>query len=248
MYNYVYSGFFVLISDFESIKTSSLTTDLPSSIGVYAEAQNPVVCFLECDKFLPEVYLDVPVVFKAVLHNQTLLPTTFKWGPVEGSQKDDCTVEIQEMEGKIESWEQKPVSIAFTPHKAISFSEVRLACSINGQTDDIYLNISCDVRTLEVSYKTSTDTHLLSEQMKVEFGENVPLGEPVKRYVHICNQTAISAPFTVELETFVAALPAPPPEATTAGTARSRGRNLLSRTPNIADPISKTEAKAMEGE
>lgn len=218
----------------------------PCSIGVYAEAQNPVVCFLECDKFLPEVYLDVPVVFKAVLHNQTLLPTTYKWQPIEGSQKADCTVEIQEMEGKIESWEQKSVSIAFTPHKAISFSEVRLACSVAGQSDDIFLNISCDVRTLEVFYKTSTDTHLLSDQMKVDFGDDIPLGETIKRYVHICNQTAISAPFTVEVETFTATLPTPPPEATTAGTARSRGRNLLSRTPNIADPISKTESKAME--
>ncbi|RUS82779.1 hypothetical protein EGW08_009443 [Elysia chlorotica] len=218
----------------------------PCSIGVYGEAQNPVVCFLECEKFLPEVYLDVPVVFKAVLHNQTLIPTSFHWKPVEGAQKKDCTVEIEELEGKIESWEQRSVSIAFTPHKAMSFSEVRLPCTIEGQTDNIYLNITCDVRTLEVSFKTSTDTHLLSDQMKVDFGECVPLGETVKRYVHICNQTAITAPFTVGLEKFTATLPVPPPEATTAGTARSRGRNLLSRTPNIADPISKTETKAME--
>ncbi|GFR90269.1 deleted in lung and esophageal cancer protein 1 [Elysia marginata] len=94
----------------------------PCSIGVYAEAQNPVVCFLECDKFLPEVYLDVPVVFKAVLHNQTLLPTTFKWGPVEGSQKDDCTVEIQEMEGKIEKYNRYILSekqgVAFVVYPA----------------------------------------------------------------------------------------------------------------------------------
>ena len=55
--------------------------------------------------------------------------------------------------------------------------------------------------------------------MRVDFGEHVDLGETVKRYVHICNQTAITAPFTVELETFAATLPAPPPEATTAGTA-----------------------------
>ena len=53
-----------------------------SHIGVYGEAQNPQVCFLECDKVLPEVYLQVPLEFNAILHNQTLLPTTYTFGKV----------------------------------------------------------------------------------------------------------------------------------------------------------------------
>ncbi|XP_012940303.1 deleted in lung and esophageal cancer protein 1 [Aplysia californica] len=214
-------------------------------IGVYGEAQKPIICLLECDKFLPEVYLQVPVVFNAVLHNQTLLPTTFKWGKVEGSQKDDCVIEIQEIEGKIKSWEQKSVAIAFTPLKAMSYSEVRLPCKVGGQEEELFLNVSCDVRTLAVSYKTSTDSHLISDELLLNFGDENALGETVKRYVHICNQTAICAPFKVSVEHFTATLPAPP-EGGDTQTARSQRRNLLNRTPNIADPLSKTPLKAKE--
>ena len=53
-----------------------------SSLGVFAEVQQPLVCLLECDINLPEVYTGVPVIFTAVIFNQTLLPTTFEWGKV----------------------------------------------------------------------------------------------------------------------------------------------------------------------
>ena len=53
-----------------------------SSLGVFAEVQQPMVCLLECDMNLPEVYAGVPVIFTVVIFNQTLLPTLFEWGKV----------------------------------------------------------------------------------------------------------------------------------------------------------------------
>lgn len=214
-------------------------------IAVYGEAQNPLVCFLECDKVLPEVYLNVPVEFKAILHNQTLLPTTFQFCKVEGTQKDDCVVEVMEKQGMINSWEQKKISISFTPLKAMSYSEVRIPCKIKGQEHNLYLNLSCDVQTLSVTYTTSTDSLLISENLLLNFGEEVGIHETVKRYVHIGNQTAISAPFTVSVEYFSATLPSPPCLDETYSS-RGNRRSLLSRTPNIADPLSKTPLKAKE--
>lgn len=43
----------------------------------------------------------------------------------------------------------------------MSFSDVGLSCSIEGQKDELYLNISCAVKTLELDFKTSKDKSVL---------------------------------------------------------------------------------------
>ncbi|CAL1533794.1 unnamed protein product [Lymnaea stagnalis] len=211
-------------------------------VALYGEAQNPIVCFLECDQVLSEVFLDVPKVFNVVLHNQTLLPTVFKWGQVEGFQKNLCEVEVEKKEGKILSWEQKSIAIRFTPFSAIQFNEVQVPCFIEGQEEPLYINIRCEVKTLQVTYKTSTDRSQVRDDMSLNFGDNVRLGECVTRYIHVYNQTAIRASFEVEADYFVATLPAPP-DMNENYTAQSNRRNLLTRTPNIADPLSKAPQK-----
>ncbi|BFZ02531.1 hypothetical protein BsWGS_05570 [Bradybaena similaris] len=173
-------------------------------VGVYCEAQTPVVCFLECDIFIPEVYLDVPAVFTVHLHNQTLLPTTYKWGMVTGHQCGDCVVEVIEEEGEILSWQQKTISIAFTALKPVSFSNVILPCHVAGQAEDIYLRINCDVKTLAVSFKTSSNGKDFMDGTKLNFGDKVCFGQTVTRYVMLCNQTAIPSKYSVRVEHFEA--------------------------------------------
>ncbi|KAH9519059.1 Deleted in lung and esophageal cancer protein 1 [Bulinus truncatus] len=217
-----------------------------SSIAVHGEAQNPVVCFLECNKTLQDVYLDVPFVFQAVLHNQTLLPSTYRWEKVEGSQSDYCSIEVDDLEGKILSWEQKPITIKFTPFKPLEFNDLRIPCCLKDQKEKLYLNIVCKVKTLNVAYKTSTEKTDLSENLQLHFGSTVKLGQLVKRYVHIFNQTAIPAHFKVEADYFPAPLVLSS-DANDPATSQSNNRRaLLSRTPNIADPLSKTPKKTKE--
>ncbi|KAK7011463.1 deleted in lung and esophageal cancer protein 1 [Biomphalaria glabrata] len=212
------------------------------SVAVQGEGQNPVVCFLECNKILQDVYLDVPVILQAVLHNQTLLPTNYRWGKVEGSQRDYCSIEVEDMEGKILSWEQKPITIRFTPYKSLEFNDLRIPCCIENQSEKLFLNIVCQVKTLSVSYKTSTDKTDVSSDLQLHFGDQIQFNEPVKRYVHIFNETAIPAHFKVAAEYFCASTPVAT-ETNVSATSQSNRRTLLSRTPNIADPLSKTPEK-----
>ncbi|CAG5134224.1 unnamed protein product, partial [Candidula unifasciata] len=199
------------------------------TVAVYAEAQNPVVCFLECSKFLPDVYLNVPAVFTVDLHNQTLLPTTYKWGTVTGPQCDDCQVEVVEEEGEILSWQQKTLSVAFTPLKPVSFSDVILPCRIAGQDEDIFIRINCEVKTLTVSFKISSDGREFIDDTKLNFGDKVSIGQTVTRYVMLCNQTAIPSTFSVRVEHFEAAT-APLPPCSQIDTVTSQKKNLLSQT------------------
>ncbi|KAK7110848.1 deleted in lung and esophageal cancer protein 1-like isoform X2 [Littorina saxatilis] len=212
------------------------------SVGWFAEAQHPVVCLLECEISLPEVYEGVPVVFTAVIFNQTLLPTIFEWGRVEGAQASDCDIEIEEAIGGLHSREKHPVKISFCANRSGDFSEVRLPCTIRGQKNPLFLNISCLVSSLSVAYKTSEDGQLMSDEASISFGEEAQVGEPVTRYLYICNQTAITTNFSVEMEMFASGIHNPHPPSDTP-TSESGLRPVLARTPNLADPLSKTPAK-----
>ncbi|KAL8567948.1 hypothetical protein ACOMHN_029123 [Nucella lapillus] len=214
-----------------------------TSVGVFAEVQQPVVCLLECDVTLPEVYVGVPVIFNAVIFNQTLLPTIFEWGKPEGEEAGECDIEIEEGKGGLHSREKRPIQISFCALRPGDFSDVRLSCSIRGQELLLFLNISCNALSLSVKYKTSDNGQVISDSPSLDFGEEVGVGVSVKRYLYLCNQTAITADFAVDMELFSAgSLPTPPPLSQQRESA-SAGRALLARTQNLADPLSKTPAK-----
>ncbi|KAK7508441.1 hypothetical protein BaRGS_00000007 [Batillaria attramentaria] len=213
----------------------------PVSLGAFAEVQQPVVCLLECDINLPEVYVGVPVVFNVVLFNQTLLPTTFSWGKPEGEQVAECDIEIQEPAGEIRSREKRPVAFSFIAARQGDYSDVQVPCTVAGQESPLFVNLNCMVQGLSVSYMSSEDgQNTSSEDCSINCGDNVPLGQIVKRYLHICNQTAITADFSVMMDQFAAAQPNPP-HAERSG---ESVRPMLARTPNLADPLSKTPAKS----
>nr|KAG5714264.1 hypothetical protein BaRGS_018481 [Batillaria attramentaria] len=181
------------------------------SLGAFAEVQQPVVCLLECDINLPEVYVGVPVVFNVVLFNQTLLPTTFSWGKPEGEQVAECDIEIQEPAGEIRSREKRPVAFSFIAARQGDYSDVQVPCTVAGQESPLFVNLNCMVQGLSVSYMSSEDgQNTSSEDCSINCGDNVPLGQIVKRYLHICNQTAITADFSVMMDQFAAAQPNPP--------------------------------------
>lgn len=53
-----------------------------SNISAIGEVQSPMVCLSSCEICMEDVYKQVPVRYQAVLVNQTLLATEFKWGQV----------------------------------------------------------------------------------------------------------------------------------------------------------------------
>ncbi|KAK2147788.1 hypothetical protein LSH36_535g01010 [Paralvinella palmiformis] len=227
-----------------------------SAILVRGEVQKPEVCLLKCELTLPDVYLDVPLVHQVSLLNQTLLPTSYQWGELKGKDADKCRVMVEPSNGSLEGREQLGINIHFTPHKVEELTDLILPCTIAGMDEDLYLSLYADVKGLSVSYriegqgdaKQSENSSEISiqdsEDLYLDFGDSVNVGEVVKRTLIITNHSAITAPFSLNVEYFVAKPPTPPghrPDTT------NRRRAILSRTPNLADPLSRAPSKKQTG-
>lgn len=50
-----------------------------SHLSVRADVQSPLVCLLNCELLLSELYIGVPAKATVSIFNQTLLPSHFKW-------------------------------------------------------------------------------------------------------------------------------------------------------------------------
>lgn len=73
------------------------------------------------------------------------------------------------------------------------------------------------------------------------------LGSTGRLYLHIRNESAIAAPYTVGVEHFIARPPTPPQEPLDRNMSTGQRRALLQKTPNLADPMARTLNKAANG-
>lgn len=85
-----------------------------------------------------------------------------------------------------------------------------------------------------------------SDDLHLDFGE-VKIGSVSKLYLHIRNESAITAPYSISVEYFSAKPPTPPQEPAERNMSTGQRRALLQKTPNLADPMAKTSAKAANG-
>ncbi|WAQ94651.1 DLEC1-like protein [Mya arenaria] len=94
------------------------------------------------------------------------------------------------------------------------FSDLRIPCKIEGMDTPLILSLSCDVKGLSVKYAVSTDrdTKLSQDELKLDFGKEVALNSSPKLYLHLTNNTAITAPYSISLENFFSKPPTPPEE------------------------------------
>ncbi|XP_071102579.1 deleted in lung and esophageal cancer protein 1-like [Haliotis cracherodii] len=213
-----------------------------SSIAAYAEVQSPSVCLKESNLTLPEVYLGVPCRVEVVLLNQGLIPTRFHIGEVEGEDVEDCSVEMDKTAAFIKPREECIINLDFVAKREGIFSDVRFPVYVDGMELPQVFSVSCDVRGMSVKFTASEDGEIKSDQLILHFGQAVELGSSPHRYLFMQNMTAINAPYTVNVD-FMFARPPTPPEKQGETTPKSR-RTLLGRTPNLADPFSKTSDKA----
>ena len=214
-------------------------------------------------------------------------------------------VSITPSEGEIGPREQRHCRLDFVSRIVGPLSGLRIACEVDGMGKPVYLSLSAHVAGLRVSLATTDGEegrersqqndstqqqhrqHLPpggipifkeeeQDSLRVDFGSRCKLGATVKRYLWIRNDTAIAAPFRVEIEHFratsqltleeVTPPPATPIRATTAAPAAvpasapllrrsgvgQRGfsstsrRPILEKTANLGDAKSKTKKKAYE--
>ncbi|XP_071158552.1 deleted in lung and esophageal cancer protein 1-like isoform X2 [Mytilus edulis] len=209
------------------------------NISAIGEVQSPMVCLSSCEICMEDVYKQVPVRYQAVLVNQTLLATEFKWGQVEGEHAKDCEIELDPMTGCINPREEKAITVNFRANRSGEFSDLRIPCFVEGIESPLYLGLFADVKGLSASYRMSTDGTNTQSAEKLDFGE-VLIGTTPKLYLHISNESAISAHYSISADYFIAKPPTPPQDKAN----RSTRKSLLNKTPNLADPLAKTSAKA----
>ncbi|CAC5401955.1 unnamed protein product [Mytilus coruscus] len=209
------------------------------NISAIGEVQSPMVCLSSCEICMEDVYKQVPVRYQAVLVNQTLLATEFKWGQVEGEHAKDCEIELDPMRGCINPREEKAITVNFRAVRSGEFSDLRIPCFVEGIESPLYLGLFADVKGLSASYRMSTDGNNPQCAEKLDFGE-VLIGTTPKLYLHISNESAISAHYSISADYFIAKPPTPPQDKAN----RSTRKSLLNKTPNLADPLAKTSAKA----
>ncbi|CAB4001497.1 Hypothetical predicted protein, partial [Paramuricea clavata] len=223
----------------------------PSYIRATAEVQNPEICILSSNVVLEEVYVDVPVVKEIVLENKTLLSSNISWKQCLGEDSQFCSVEFQPSSCTIGPRERKIFTVSFTGSREGSLNDIVAVCEAQGMEKFIYLSFSGTVRGLEVTFRTET-VHTEDQidipkeadenQLSLNYGKT-GLGETPKALVILTNKTAIATKFNVAVEYFCAArTPTPPTEGS--GKRNIRGNSILARSPNIADPLSKTPTKA----
>ncbi|XP_078681945.1 deleted in lung and esophageal cancer protein 1-like isoform X2 [Branchiostoma floridae x Branchiostoma belcheri] len=221
-----------------------------SHVSAQVEVQTPQVCLMSCQLVIDEIYTDVPVRREITLLNQTLLETDFAWGQPEGPHADRCSVEFGTPSGHLGPREKVNITVTFTGHTQGEISEVRIPCQIQGMADPVYLTVFCQVRGLTVSYNVSKEPELQGEDERndlvLDFGTAVEIHGNPRRFLHITNHTAIVAPFSIHVDYFHARPPSPPGQKAGIFHPVTKGsrRQLLGRTPNIADPLSKTPSKS----
>ncbi|KAL4222937.1 Deleted in lung and esophageal cancer protein 1 [Mactra antiquata] len=215
------------------------------SVSCFGEVQTVQACLLQCELSMPTVYKGVPVVSTARLLNQTLLSTVFEWGEPFGEDSKDCTIEIDPKCGELGSREEKQITVHFVANREGDFSELRIPCKVEGVKVPLILALYCDAKGLSVQYHVSKDgsQKMDLEDIKLDFGDEVVLNSTPKLYLHITNNTAITASYTCNLENFYSKPPTPPEQKKSELTKSTR-RLMLGKTPNLADPLSKTESKA----
>ncbi|XP_058478852.1 deleted in lung and esophageal cancer protein 1 [Solea solea] len=177
-------------------------------LSVRADVQSPLVCLLNCELLLSEVYVGVPARGAVTLFNQTLLPSHFKWmDQLQGEQASLCSASFDPSSGTLRPNTSMEVAVHFTSHTDQERIEVAALCEVQGMNSGLVLRILVpDPQTLSVYYSllgvSSVPGDETPSTLVLDFGSDVVLKKAVTKQLLITNQTAIPATFAVEAEYF----------------------------------------------
>uniref|UniRef100_A0A8D2LHT7 DLEC1 cilia and flagella associated protein n=1 Tax=Varanus komodoensis TaxID=61221 RepID=A0A8D2LHT7_VARKO len=152
-----------------------------SHIPVFVEVQTPHVCLLSSHLHF-DLSIGIPAEATVQLFNQTLLPTRFKWGEVSAHSSGY-------------SWLDK-------------LSDLALCCSIEDMLEPLFLAISGEVKGLTTIYHlllflcSDEEKSETSQELKLDFGSEVPLKNVIKRQLIITNHSELAALFTISVNYF----------------------------------------------
>ncbi|TWW70940.1 Deleted in lung and esophageal cancer protein 1 [Takifugu flavidus] len=172
-------------------------------LWVRAVVQSPQVCLLNCQLLLSELYLGVPTTATVTLFNQTLLPSHFRWrSQLEGNLSGLCMATFDPSSGTLEPNSRMEITVTFISHTDLELKEVTALCDIQGMISPLALHlVASKPKKLSVKYSLPNTSKSL-QAVSLDFGDNVKLESAVTKQLLITNQTAIPAPFTIEVQYF----------------------------------------------
>ncbi|XP_041670632.1 deleted in lung and esophageal cancer protein 1 [Cheilinus undulatus] len=176
-------------------------------LSVRADVQSPQVCLLNCELLLSELYIGVPANSSVTLYNQTPLPTDFSWmAQLQGKQAELCTTSFEPSSGTLSPNASMDITVTFTSHTNLELTEVAALCEVQGMNSPLVLGIVASrTKKLSVSYSLpsvgSSEDDENPSTLLLDFGV-VVLRRSATMQLLITNQTAIAAPFTVDVEYF----------------------------------------------
>nr|XP_055038196.1 deleted in lung and esophageal cancer protein 1 isoform X1 [Misgurnus anguillicaudatus] len=192
---------------FESVLQLTVLNGTGCHLSLRANVQLPQVCLLDRKLVFADLYVGVPQKGTVTIFNQTLLPAHFNWRKLQGAQAHLCSATFNPSAGTLEPNGKTEVSVLFTSHTVEELTEVTAVCEVKGMKGSLVLGFFCKAKPLTVSYSLP-QTDCINEgehhPIMLDFTEQKPvlIGQSVKRQLLITNHTAITAPFTVEVEYF----------------------------------------------
>ncbi|KAA0704760.1 Deleted in lung and esophageal cancer protein 1 [Triplophysa tibetana] len=185
---------------FESVLHLTVLNGNGCHLSVRADVQSPQVCLKSCELVLADLYVGVPQKGSVTIFNQTLLPSHFTW-----SKEVFLTLSY-----KAHKLISAPQPSARLPEE---LTEVNAVCKVEGMKNALVLRISSKAKPLAVSYSLPESDRVNSEDaerqpIRLDFSDQEPLliGQSVERQLLMTNHTAVTAPFTVEVEYFKGSL------------------------------------------
>ncbi|XP_062982585.1 deleted in lung and esophageal cancer protein 1 [Elgaria multicarinata webbii] len=177
-----------------------------SHIPVFVEVQTPHVCLISSHLHF-DLSVGIPAEATVQLFNQTLLPTRFEWGELLGRQASSCVLSISPESGLLGPNEKKDLRVVIMTNTKDKLSDLALCCSIEDMLDPLFLAISGEVKGLRITYSIPFDSDEeekpeRSQDLKLDFGSEVPLKSVMKRQVIITNHSELAALFTIEVDYF----------------------------------------------
>ncbi|XP_041040695.1 deleted in lung and esophageal cancer protein 1 isoform X2 [Carcharodon carcharias] len=180
-----------------------------SHIAVQAEVQEVRVCLLSCAVIFKDVYIGIPAQETVKLFNQTLLPAKYTWGELHESDVHQCRVTATPASCTLGPKEEAVVCVELTAFGMHELSSVTLSCTVEEMKEPLLLEILAKPKGLNVTYSLPADSTEESDKLLLDFGD-MTVNSTMKKQLLITNNTAIPAPFNLEVEYFSSCPPVPP--------------------------------------
>jgi len=171
-------------------------------LKVNAMVQTPKICLNVSNIDLKTTYLGVQERRVVEVRNLTMLPTHFMWDEIA---TESMEVWIEPQSATLKPAEAHMVTIGFTPQKSGQMEAV-LGCSTEGMSIPLGLGVKTCVETLEIQYGIDGEVAKGEKEIKIDFGDEVPIFVAQKRVFLISNKSAIPAKYTLTVQQFPANL------------------------------------------